>query len=46
MYEFGWLPGQWAGLDADEKALVIAGIDNRLTEEARERKRAEREARS
>lgn len=46
MFEFGWLPEQWANLNIDEKALVIAGIDNRIAAEDKQQKEMERKARS
>ncbi|BAN07776.1 hypothetical protein LVISKB_2141 [Levilactobacillus brevis KB290] len=46
MFEFGWLPDQWTNLDTDEKALVIAGIDNRIEQEQKAQKQAERKTRS
>ncbi len=46
MFEFGWLPAQWVALDIDEKALVIAGIDNRIVADEKQQKEMERKARS
>lgn len=46
MNEFGWLPTQWEELTIREKALVIAGIDNRVAEEKKQQKDAERKARA
>ncbi|WP_416353930.1 hypothetical protein ACNAN0_03905 [Agrilactobacillus fermenti] len=45
MNEYHWLPSQWLALTVREKALVIAGIDLRTQEEARQKKEAERKAR-
>jgi predicted Fe-S protein YdhL (DUF1289 family) len=46
MHEFGWLPSDWLKLSMREKALVIAGIDNRLAAEKKQQKDAERKARA
>jgi len=46
MNEYHWTPQQWARLSRKEKAVVIAGIDIRIKEEEKEKKRAERKARS
>lgn len=46
MNQYHWLPSQWAGLDRHEKALIIAGIDIRVTEENKQRKEQEKKARA
>lgn len=46
MNEYHWLPAQWSDLSRQEKALVIAGIDIRITEEKKQQKEAERKAKS
>lgn len=46
MHNYHWTPDYWAGLDNREKAIIIAGIDIRMKEEEKERKRAERKSKS
>lgn len=38
-------PSQWIGMDENEKAFIIAAIDEKAKEEERMRKEAERRAR-
>lgn len=44
MNEFHWKPEYWSGLQKREKAIIIAGIDIRVREEERARKKTESEA--
>jgi hypothetical protein len=44
MNNFGWPPDKWLGLSRREKAMVIAGIDLRVEEEAKQEKKAKAEA--
>jgi hypothetical protein len=44
MHNFHWTPEYWSHLTARQKAVIIAGIDIRVKEEERERKKAESQA--
>lgn len=46
MNEYHWTPEIWNKFSNREKALVMAGIDLRLSEEKKQEKKAERKARS
>lgn len=42
MNQFHWTPKQWACFSNDEKSIIMAGIDLRITQEENERKEQER----
>jgi len=44
--EYHWTPDTWINFSNKERALVIAGIDMRNDEEAKQQKEAERKAKS
>jgi hypothetical protein len=44
MNQYNWTPDIWASFSLREKAIVIAGIQLRVEEEEKERKKAERDA--
>ncbi|USQ69825.1 hypothetical protein M5C72_06305 [Companilactobacillus allii] len=46
MNEYHWTPETWSNFSRREKALVTAGIDIRIKEEEKQRKEAERKAKT